>query len=172
MKIIVGLGNPGARYAYTYHNVGFLAAEAFADKIGARFKIKKCDSLLAREFYAGEDFVVAKPQTFMNLSGVAVRQLLKKFKAAPADLVVVYDDIDIEKGTLRFREKGSAGTHNGMRSIISEIGTGDFKRLRIGIGRPADGQPLADYVLSQVRRDEREMFFTLLGQAAEELLRI
>jgi len=169
MKIIVGLGNPGARYAYTYHNLGFLALEALADKLNTKFKYKECNSLVARIFSC--DLILAKPQTFMNLSGVAVKGLLKKYKLTPKDLIVVYDDIDIEKGAMRFRERGSAGTHNGMRSIISEIGTDDFNRLRLGIGR-SEHMNLADYVLSEIASLDRAMFIELFDKAAETLISI
>ncbi|MCL2555984.1 MAG: aminoacyl-tRNA hydrolase [Firmicutes bacterium] len=166
MKLIIGLGNPGARYAYTYHNLGFLAVEALADKLNTNFKVKECNSIVARVF--SHDLVIAKPQTFMNLSGIAVKGLLKKYKLMPKDMIIVYDDIDIERGVMRFRERGSAGTHNGMRSIISEIGTDDFKRLRLGIGR-SDNMSLADYVLSEIDKDSRPIFIELIEKAVEFL---
>jgi PTH1 family peptidyl-tRNA hydrolase len=172
MKIILGLGNPGDRYAYTYHNMGFLAVECLADKLKVNFKTRECDSITAKAFIGGETVVIAKPLTFMNLSGKAAKQLFKKYKATHKDLIVIYDDIDIEKGNLRIREKGSAGTHNGMRSIIAEIGTQDFFRIRIGVGRPPENFDLANYVLSEVPKSEREMFFGLLDKAAEEALKI
>ena len=129
MKLVVGLGNYGDKYAYTHHNMGFLAVECLADKLGFKFKKRECDSLIAEGYISGEKVILAKPLTFMNLSGIAVKQLLNKFKLTPADMVVIYDDIDIERGTLRVRQKGSAGTHNGMRNIIETIKTEDFKRV-------------------------------------------
>ena len=123
MKIVVGLGNFGDKYAYTFHNMGYLSVELLADKLGLKFDKKECDSLVAVGYKGGEKVVLAKPLTYMNLSGVAVKQLLAKNKATPDDLIVIYDDIDLPKGTIRVRPKGSAGTHNGMRNIISEIKT-------------------------------------------------
>lgn len=169
MKIIVGLGNPGDRYAYTFHNMGFLTAECLADRLGAKFKKRECDSLVAESFISGEKLIIAKPLTFMNLSGAAVKQLIKKYKAETGDVVVVFDDIDIEKGTVRVRASGSAGTHNGMRNIIETIGTGMFPRVRIGIGRPPENVPLADYVLSDVPRSERPVIAAAIEKAADEL---
>ena len=167
MKLIVGLGNHGPKYAYTYHNLGFLCVEALADKLNIKFKHKECSALVARVF--SHDLILAKPQTFMNLSGIAVKGLLKKYKLTPQNLIVVYDDIDIERGSMRFREKGSAGTHNGMKSIIGELGTDDFRRLRLGIGR-AEGVSLADFVLSEIDRHERPLFAELIEKAGEFLV--
>ncbi len=169
MKIVVGLGNPGDKYAYTFHNMGFLAAECLADRLGVRFSHRECDALIAEGYLKGEKFVIAKPLTFMNLSGVAVKQLLKKNKAEIKDLMTVYDDIDIEKGTVRVRQSGSAGTHNGMRNIIDTLGSGDFPRARIGIGKPPEFVPLADYVLSEVPKSERELIAGAIERAADAL---
>jgi len=172
MKIVIGLGNPGSRYAYNYHNLGFLAAECLADKLKVSFKKRECDAEIAKAFAGGDTVIIAKPQTFMNLSGVAAKQLLKKYKAELSDLIVFCDDIDIERGTLRIREKGSGGTHNGLRNIVSELGSGDFWRIRIGVGKPETGADLANYVLSDVPKADREMFFALIDKAATEALRI
>lgn len=172
MKLVVGLGNYGDKYAYTHHNMGFLAVECLADKLGMKFKKRECDSLVAEAFFGGERLILAKPLTYMNLSGVAVKQLLKKYKAEPSDMVVIYDDIDIERGTLRVRAKGSAGTHNGMRNIIETIATENFPRVRVGIGKPPPFVPLADFVLSEVPSADRKHFFDLLAQAADEALKL
>lgn len=171
MKLVVGLGNYGDKYAYTHHNMGFLAVECLADKLGFKFKKRECDSLIAEGNLNGERLIIAKPLTFMNLSGVAVKQLLRKYEISPRDMVVVYDDIDIERGTLRVRAKGSAGTHNGMRNIIEIIGTEDFPRVRVGIGKPPPFVPLADFVLSEVPKDDRKLFYELLSRAADEALK-
>ena len=152
MKIVVGLGNFGDRYAYTFHNMGFLAAECLADKLNLKFDRRECDSLIAVGYRGGEKLVIAKPLTYMNLSGVAVKQLLAKYKAEPHDLIVMFDDVDIPKGSVRVRLKGSGGTHNGMRNIIEKIATQEFPRVRIGIGPVPEHVPIADYVLSDVRR--------------------
>lgn len=168
MKIVVGLGNFGDKYAYTFHNMGFLAVECLCDRLGWKFDKKECDSLVATGFIKGEKIVLAKPLTYMNLSGVAVKQLLAKNKATENDLVVIYDDIDLPKGALRVREKGSAGTHNGMRNIIAEIKTENFCRIRIGTGRPPENVPLADYVLSDVPKAERPLIAKAIEGAADE----
>ncbi len=171
MKIVVGLGNYGDKYAYNHHNMGFLAVECLADKLGFKFNKKECDSLVAVGYIGGDKVVLAKPLTYMNLSGVAVKQLLGKYKASPEQLAVIYDDIDLPKGNIRVRAKGSAGTHNGMRNIISEIKTENFPRIRIGIGKPPENVPLVDYVLADVPTKDRETMFKAFDQAAEEALK-
>lgn len=172
MKIIVGLGNPGDKYAYTYHNVGWLTLDVLADRLGIKLTTKECDSVTGVKSVGGEKIVLAKPQTFMNLSGVAVKQLLGKYNAEPSDLIVVYDDIDIEKGTYRYREKGSAGTHNGMRDIIAKIGTGDFERVRVGTGPVPQEIPLISYVLMTIPDGERPLVADGVKSAAEKIINL
>lgn len=156
MLIIVGLGNPGKEYENTFHNMGFRAVDALAEKIGKNLKKAECNALTVTFSKKGDKIVLAKPLTFMNSSGEAVKGLVAKYKAKPEEVVVIYDDIDLPRHTLRARASGSAGTHNGMRSIVSLLGTEGFKRIRIGIGRgPGD---LADYVLSDVPSCEKEAF--------------
>lgn len=169
MKLVVGLGNFGDRYAYTYHNLGFLAAECLADRLGLKFKKRECDAQIAVGSYEGERLVIARPLTYMNLSGISVKQLLKKYDCAPADMVVVFDDIDIERGSVRVRASGSGGTHNGMRNIISEIKTEGFPRVRIGVGRPPEYIPLADFVLSEIPRADRELFHDAIERAVDQV---
>ena len=132
--LIVGLGNPGAKYENTYHNMGFQVVDRLAKLLGVQIKEKSCDALIATLFVKGEKTVIAKPQTYMNLSGVSVKQLLGANKLAPEDAVIIYDDVDLPIGNLRLRKEGSAGTHNGMRSVIGETGSDKFKRVRIGAG--------------------------------------
>jgi len=156
MLIIVGLGNPGIAYRNTYHNTGFNTVDKLAAAWGETFKRRICHAKVLERYVGGEKIVVAKPQTYMNLSGDSVRELLGYYHATPGEVLVVYDDIDIEAGTLRMREKGSAGTHNGMRSIVGCVGE-DFPRLRVGIGRPEGQMALYDYVLS---RPKGEAFTT------------
>lgn len=168
MKIVVGLGNFGDKYAYTYHNMGFLAAECLADRLGWKFDKKECDASVAVGFVKGEKVIIARPTTYMNLSGVAVKQLMAKYKADESDVVVIYDDVDLPKGDLRVRPKGSAGTHNGMRNIIAEIKTENFKRIRIGIGKPPEFVSLADYVLSDVPKTERPLIAKAIEAAADQ----
>ena len=144
MKIIVGLGNEGRQYASTFHHMGFMAADRLAEKLGAKFDKRECESVIAECYRGGEKIIIAKPLTFMNLSGVAVKQLLKKYKAEPKDLLVIYDDLDLPAASLRMRLKGSAGTHNGMRNIVDEIGTEEFVRVRMLSAVPASMRPSYD----------------------------
>lgn len=152
MILVVGLGNPGAKYRNTYHNVGFGVADALAAKLGGKFSKDACDSKVAECRRAG--VVVAKPQTYMNLSGEAVKKLVRAYGVDETrELIVCYDDVDLPLGRLRLREDGSAGTHNGMRSIVAELGSESFLRLRVGTRTPelADGQiALIDFVLSKI----------------------
>ena len=148
MLIIVGLGNPGVAYRNTYHNTGFMTLDLLAEQKGAKFSHRLCRAKVAELYYKGEKIVLAKPQTFMNLSGESVRELVGRYHAYPTDVVVVYDDVDLDVGAVRMREHGSAGTHNGMRSVVGEVGQ-EVVRLRIGIGKPQGQIPLYDYVLSR-----------------------
>lgn len=171
MYLIVGLGNPGEKYATTFHNVGFMALEILAQKLNLRFKTKQCRAETAECFRKGEKVILARPQTFMNLSGESVRELMGKFRVPPENLLVVYDDLDLNPGALRLRPNGSSGTHNGMRSIVACLGTSEFKRIRVGIGRPPVPEfPIADYVLSEVPKKDRELIFQTLTDAADAAL--
>lgn len=158
MFLVVGLGNPGAKYKNTYHNVGFGVADALASSLKIRFAKTECDARVAKGNYKGVDFVVAKPQTYMNLSGEAVKKLVRAYDIDPAtSLVVCYDDVDLPLGAMRLRDSGSAGTHNGMRNIVAELNTENFLRLRVGTRGEAlsSGEvPLIDFVLSKIPYDE------------------
>jgi PTH1 family peptidyl-tRNA hydrolase len=167
--LIVGLGNPGLEYSATRHNLGFLCLDRLATKHRLRFAGKRGKSVLARGTLNGHDVALAKPQTYMNLSGGAVRELLRLYKMPTRSLLVVYDDVDLPTGTVRLRERGGPGTHNGMRSIVDEIGTSDFPRLRIGVGMPTDGQDLADYVLGLPTPDERAALDEALDRGVEAI---
>lgn len=169
MLLIVGLGNPSEEYENTFHNMGFKAIEAIAWKLGKKIKKNECNSLTSTFSIKGEKVVLAKPQTYMNLSGEAVKALMKKHVALASELVVIYDDIDIERFTIRARANGSAGTHNGMKNIIENIGSSDFKRIRLGIGR-GDGQ-LRDFVLSKISPDELEKFSETLQILADGMVK-
>lgn len=168
MLIVVGLGNPGEDYLNTYHNTGYNAVEALADKLCVKLKRAECSSLTGGAVRGGKRIIVAKPLTYMNLSGQAVKSLLVKYKAAPSDLVVIYDDADLPRFYIRARADGSGGTHNGMKSIIDILGTKDFKRIRIGVGRE-DGT-LKDYVLSRVKKSDENGFKQCYAKAAEAVL--
>lgn len=170
MYLIVGLGNPGAQYAHTRHNVGFDVLEALAQKLGARVTRSKDNALVGEAFYHGQKLVLALPQTFMNLSGQAVGALARWYRVEPEDLLVIYDDIDLEQGAIRIRKNGSAGTHNGMRSVVGELGREDFPRLRVGVGGRKPGWALADWVLSRYDGEERAEAEKAYALAAEAVL--
>jgi peptidyl-tRNA hydrolase, PTH1 family len=166
VKIVVGLGNPGDRYAGTRHNIGWLVVDRLAELAGwaGRGRTKDASSVLMGRFH-GLDLTLVKPLTFMNDSGLAVRKVLAREHAPLNDLLVVTDDFALPFGKLRFREAGSAGGHNGLRSIVDELGTEKFSRLRVGIGDPR--RNAIDHVLSRFEADERERLPELLDAAAE-----
>ena len=149
MKLIVGLGNPDKQYEYTYHNVGYMAIENLADKLDTNFTKTECKAKVAEARINGEKVILAKPLTYMNLSGESVVMFKNKYKIEDKDIFVFCDDIDLPFGKFRFRENGSAGTHNGLRNIVVHIGT-NFNRIRIGIGRDERFANLADFVLSKI----------------------
>jgi PTH1 family peptidyl-tRNA hydrolase len=167
--LVVGLGNPGLEYSATRHNLGFLCLDRLATKNRLRFTGKRAKCVLARGAIGGNDVALAKPQTFMNLSGESVRELLRIYGMPTRSLLVVYDDVDLPTGTVRIRERGGPGTHNGMRSIVDEIGTTDFARLRIGVGMPTNGQNLADYVLGLPSPEERTVLDEALNKSVEAI---
>lgn len=154
MYIIAGLGNPGTRYANTRHNIGFITLDMLAEKLGIEVKKAKHKALIGEGTFAGEKILLAKPQTYMNLSGESILDLRNWYKAEDSRIIIIYDDIDLDVGVLRIRPMGSAGTHNGMRSIIYQLNSQDFPRVRLGIGRPPEGWDLKDYVLSTFKKDE------------------
>ncbi len=170
MYLIVGLGNPEEKYAKTFHNMGFLAAGDAAEALHVKFKKRECEASVAEGYLSGEKVIIARPLTYMNASGRAVKQLVAKYKVSPKELIVIYDDYDLPKGHVRIRPSGSAGTHNGMRSVIAELGFTDFARIRIGIRDEAVNVPLIDYVLSDVRKEDYELFISACKRAAEAAL--
>ena len=166
MKIVVGLGNPGDRYAKTRHNIGWMVVDRLAEQAGWAGRGRTRDaSAIATGRFRGLDLVLAKPLTFMNDSGLAVRKLLARVHAPLSDVLVVADDFALPFGKLRFREGGGAGGHNGLRSIIDELETEKFSRLRVGIGEP--GRAAVDHVLSTFAPDERQRLDELLDATAE-----
>lgn len=176
MMLVVGLGNPGAKYKDTYHNVGFMVVDALAERLGVKFSKNICDAKVAECKKA--DVILAKPQTFMNLSGEAVKKLLRTYDIdAQSQLIVCYDDVDLPIGKLRLREEGSAGTHNGMRNIVAEIGTQSFCRLRVGTKTPqlAGGEvQLIDFVLSKIDYQYKEQMQAAINSgvlALEDLIK-
>lgn len=157
MKIFVGLGNPGAEYAKTKHNVGFMLADKLAEKIGAENWREKFNALVAESFFDGEKILIVKPQTFMNLSGEAVGSLTNFYKISAEDLIVAHDDMDLPVGKIRLRPKGSGGGHHGIESIIQHLGgEKNFPRVRIGIGRPPQNWTVNNHVLSPFNPEDAE----------------
>ncbi|KXG76569.1 aminoacyl-tRNA hydrolase [Thermotalea metallivorans] len=166
MFVVVGLGNPGRQYAGTRHNVGFDVIDYLSYKHNIPVNKIKFKALMGEGLIAGQKAMLVKPQTYMNLSGHTVLEIQNFYKLDPEQLIVIYDDIDLEVGKLRIRGKGSAGTHNGMRSIVYEIQTDHFTRVRIGIGRPQRGD-LGDYVLGKFSKEDRELIDMTIQRAAE-----
>lgn len=168
MFLIVGLGNPGGKYEHTRHNVGFDVLTLLSQKLQTPVARKKCKALVGETFVGGEKVVLAMPQTYMNLSGESVQALMRWYRTEPGHLLVIYDDIDLAPGILRIRRDGSAGTHNGMRSIIDSIGTEAFPRIRVGVGQRQPGYELADWVLSHYNTPEdRKVAYDAYLRAAD-----
>ncbi|MHB8734988.1 MAG: aminoacyl-tRNA hydrolase [Terriglobales bacterium] len=166
LRCIVGLGNPGPEYAATPHNFGFELVDELARRAATTLRLHECQALTGRAVWKGQAVLLVKPLTFMNLSGVAVRQLLGKYERTPADLIVLYDDVDLPLGEIRIRERGSAGTHNGMRSLLASLGTAEFVRVRLGI-HPAHPVDVGRYVLAPWRKADREQVGEVCGRAAD-----
>lgn len=168
-RLLVGLGNPGPEYARNRHNVGFMCLDRLAERHGLSSWRRKHHALVAEGLVKGHSVVLAKPQTFMNLSGQAVRPLVRYYGVALADLLVIHDDLDLELGVLRLRRRGSSAGHKGVQHIIDTLGSQEFPRLRIGIGRPAQGDPV-DYVLSDFALDESIVIDRTLDRAVEAIV--
>lgn len=167
MKLIVGLGNPGCEYHLTPHNLGFLAVDRLAERWGVEVSRPEAQALTAMARVGGEDVVLAKPQTFMNLSGLAVVRLLKKYEIEPEDLIVLLDDIDLPLGSIRIRPRGSAGSHNGLKSIIGALQSDEFVRVRMGIGPDHVVRDRARYVLGRLRKADLELVAGVIDTAVE-----
>jgi PTH1 family peptidyl-tRNA hydrolase len=167
MRLIVGLGNPGPEYTWTPHNLGFLGVDAVAERARIRVERPEAKSLVGLGQFAGQEIALAKPHTMMNLSGLAVRDLLERFECGPEEMVVLYDDVALPWGMLRVRERGSAGSHNGLKSIIGTIGSSDFPRVRMGIQPDHPVGDLAAYVLRPMRKGDLEIAAEMAEQAAE-----
>lgn len=168
MLVIVGLGNPGNPYARTRHNVGFDVVDVLSEKLNIPVKKKMHHTLVGEGSILGERVVLCKPQTFMNESGRSVVELVQWYKPEPDRLLVIYDDIDLPLGKLRIRKSGSAGTHNGMRSILAQYGRQDFPRIRVGVGAKPEGWDLANWVLSHyATSEEQKIQFDAFLRAAD-----
>ncbi len=170
MYLIVGLGNPGDKYAHTRHNAGFDVLDALARKQGVSIGREKERALVGECFIAGQKTILALPQTYMNLSGEAVSGLMRWYKLPPENLLVVYDDVDLPPGSIRLRKNGSAGTHNGMRSIIGMLGYENFPRLRVGVGQKREGYELADWVLGHYIGEEAQTAQAAFETAADAVV--
>lgn len=156
MYLIAGLGNPSKTYEGTRHNIGFTMIDAIGEKFDIDVTTKKHKALVGRGVIEGMRVILAKPQTYMNLSGESVREIADFYKIEPENIIIIYDDISLDVGQLRIRKKGSAGGHNGIKNIIAQLGTSEFPRIKVGVGNKPEGWDLADYVLSKYSKAEQE----------------
>lgn len=166
MFIVAGLGNPGDKYLKNLHNLGFMAVELLAEKYGVNFDKKGFKGVYGVKSFGSEKVIFLKPQTFMNLSGECIREISAYFKVPSENVLVIYDDIDIEIGALRIRKSGASGTHNGMRNIVKELGTENFPRIRIGT-KPAGDYDIMSYVLSDIKREDEPKFRFSVNEAVK-----
>jgi len=172
MKLIVGLGNPGSEYALTYHNLGFMCLDRLSAKLGVSVNKGKFNALYGQGKWGNEIIILMKPLTFMNLSGNAVKDFLDYYKLDIKDVIVICDDIDLPKGVFRFREHGSAGTHNGLKNIVFRLQSEDFKRVRIGSGQEDEKTDLKDYVLSKIDEESFLSITTAIDGGVKKILEL
>lgn len=172
MILIAGLGNPGKEYENTRHNAGFLVLDTLAQKLGADLSERKHRALCGKAVIGGQKVVLLKPQTYMNSSGESIRAAADYYKVPPEDILVVYDDISLAPGQLRIRAKGSAGGHNGIKSIIAHLGTQEFPRVKVGIGEKPPRMDLADYVLGHFSSGEKKIMEEAAKEAADAICEI
>ena len=166
MYVIVGLGNPGNQYLETRHNAGFMVVDKLSTLYNIPLNKTKHKALVGEGIIQGKKVMLVKPQTFMNNSGESVREIVSYYKVELKDLIVIYDDVDLETGKIRVRPKGSAGTHNGMRSILYHITSEEFPRVRVGIGKPKDGRDIVAHVLGKFIDDEKDPLLSSIERAA------
>jgi peptidyl-tRNA hydrolase, PTH1 family len=167
MRLIVGLGNPDPEYQWTPHNLGFMAIDELANRGGIRVERPEGKALVGRGKLAGQEVVLAKPQTYMNLSGISVRELLSKYELDVADLLVMWDEAQLPLGTIKINGDGSAGSHNGAKSVISSVGTQEFARLRLGCGPDHPLSSRKEYVLRPMKKAELEVAAEMIGEAGD-----
>ena len=173
MYIIAGLGNPGKEYSGTRHNAGFIVVDAISEKYGIAVTEKKHKALIGKGVMDGNKVILVKPQTFMNLSGESLREVMDYYKAdSESELIVIYDDIALPPGDIRVRKRGSAGGHNGMKNIIANLGTQDYIRVRMGVGEKPPRTDLKDWVLGHMGQEDREAFSGAVESALEAILTI
>lgn len=170
--IIAGLGNPGARYEKTRHNVGFDTIDLLSEKYNIKVNKIKHKALLGDGIIDNKKVVLVKPQTFMNLSGESLREVVEWYKVPPENLIVIYDDVDLPVGKVRVRPSGSSGSHNGMKSVIYQLQTDQFPRIRIGIGKAPEGWDMIDHVMGRFSSDERKIIDDSIDTAAEAAVTI
>lgn len=169
MYLIVGLGNPENEYAHTRHNMGFDAINELAQNNGMTITKSKFESLYETGIIQGKKVILLKPQTYMNLSGQAIKKVVDFFNIKPEEILVIYDDIDIEKGQIKLRKKGGAGSHNGMKSVVQELQTTEFPRIRVGIGQPEYKSDMINYVIGKVPEEEQKILQEGTHKAAEAI---
>jgi PTH1 family peptidyl-tRNA hydrolase len=167
VKLIVGLGNPGIEYQFTPHNVGFLTIDRIAERQGVRVANRQCRALTGKTKLGDHGVLLAKPETFMNLSGLSVRALLEEYEIEPKDLLVIYDEMDLPLGMLRIRERGGSAGHNGMQSVIGALGTEEIARMRLGIAPDHPSKRGANYLLRQFKKSELPAVDEMLDRAAD-----
>ncbi len=167
MRLIVGLGNPDPEYHWTPHNLGFMAVDELANRSGMRIERPEAKALVGRGKIGGEQVILAKPQTYMNLSGISVRELLEKYELDVRDLLVLWDEAQLQLGTIRIHPDGSAGSHNGAKSVISSVGTQEFARLRLGCGPDHPLSSRKEYVLRPMKKAELEVAAEMIGEAGD-----
>ena len=167
MRLIVGLGNPDPEYQWTPHNLGFMAVDELANRSGIRVERPEGKALVGKGKLAGEDVLLAKPQTYMNLSGISVRELLEKYELGPADLLVMWDEVQLPFGTIRIDRKGSGGSHNGANSVISAVGTQEFSRIRLGCGPDHPLSSRKEFVLRPMKKAELEEAAEMIGKTGD-----
>jgi PTH1 family peptidyl-tRNA hydrolase len=168
VKLIVGLGNPGIEYQFTPHNLGFLTIDRIAGNLGVEVRNRQCRALTARAEIAGQPVILAKPETFMNLSGLSVRELVAEYQAdVKSDLIVIYDELDLPLGTIRIRQRGSSAGHNGMESILGAVGTDEFLRIRLGIAPDRKIADTVKFVLTPFRKSQLKVVDEILDSAAD-----
>ncbi|MDS9473291.1 aminoacyl-tRNA hydrolase [Sporosarcina pasteurii] len=167
MKMIIGLGNPGKQYESTRHNIGFHVIDELADRLGVTSMQSKFNGMYTIVHQPEGKVMLVKPLTYMNLSGECVRPLMDYYDVEVEDIIVLYDDLDFAPGELKLRQKGSAGGHNGMKSLIAHLGTDKFKRIRLGIGRPTNGMKVSDYVLSSFGKEELPLINEMVDKSAD-----
>lgn len=170
MYIVAGLGNPGKKYENTRHNIGFMVIDEAAEKYDIRFTEKKHKAVIGKGMIGGEKVILVKPQTFMNLSGESIREIIDYYKIEDqTELIVISDDISLDVGAIRIRKKGSAGGHNGLKNIILHLGHDEFQRIRVGVGNKPAEYDLIDYVLGHFDKEEQKLLTESINEAAEAI---